>query len=74
MEAIWSGQAWPVVLIGEIKPCPKTFVVSESLHRQNYKFLWDLLVERHPHGAYIKCKWEAQGDKKTDIPGDKLLV
>lgn len=53
---------------------PKTFVISESLHRQNYKFLWDLIFEKHPHGAYIRGKWEAQGDKKTDIPGDKLLI
>lgn len=60
--------------LGEIKLRPKTLVISESLHRQNYKFLWDLVFERHPHGAYIKGKWEAQGDKRTDIPGDKLLV
>lgn len=71
-------KAWGIRLgqpkLAEIKLRPKTLVVSESLHRQNYKFLWDLLFERHPHGAYIKGKWEAQGDKKTDIPGDKLLV
>jgi hypothetical protein len=57
-----------------IKLRPKTHVISESLHRQNYKFLWDLVFDRHPHGSYIKGKWEAQGDKRTDIPGDKLLV
>lgn len=71
-------KAWGIRLghpkLGEIKLRSKTLVVSESLHRQNYKFLWDLLFERHPHGAYIKGKWEAQGDKRTDIPGDKLLV
>jgi len=71
-------KAWGIRLgqpkLAEIKLRPKTLVVSESLHRQNYKFLWDLLFERHPHGAYIKGKWEAQGDKKTDMPGDKLLV
>ena len=50
------------------------FVITESLSRQNYKFLWDILFERHPHGAYIRGKWEAQGDKRTDIPGDKLIV
>lgn len=48
-------------------------VISENLHRQNYKFLWDLLFERHPKGDYIQGKWEAQGDKKTNVPGDKLL-
>lgn len=51
-----------------------TFVITESLSRQNYKALWDLLFERHPHGPYIRGKWEAQGDKRTDVPGDKLLI
>lgn len=60
--------------LAEIKLRPKMHVISESLHRQNHKFLWDLLFERHPHGNYIKGKWEAQGEKKTDIPGDKLLL
>lgn len=71
-------KAWGIRLgqpkLGEITLRPKTHVISESLHRQNYKFLWDLLFEHHPHGSYIKGKWEAQGDKRTDIPGDKLLV
>lgn len=48
-------------------------VISENLHRQSYKFLWDLLFERHPKGQYIKGKWEAQGDKKTNVPGYDLL-
>ena len=49
-------------------------VIGESLHRQRFKFLWDLLFERHPHGTYIKGKWEGMGDAKTDIPSDKLIV
>jgi len=60
--------------IAEITLRPPTHVISESLHRQNYKFLWDLIFERHPHGNYIRGKWEAQGDKRTDIPGEKLLL
>lgn len=48
-------------------------VISENLHRQNYKFLWDLLFSQHPHGAYIRGKWEGQGDARTDIPGEKFL-
>ncbi len=71
-------KAWGIRLgqpkLAEIKLRPKTLVISESLHRQNYKFLWDLVFERHPNGSYIKGKWEAQGEKKTDIPGDKLLL
>jgi hypothetical protein len=49
-------------------------VIGESLHRQRYKFLWDLLFDRHPHGPYIRGKWEGMGVSKTDIPSDKLIV
>ena len=49
-------------------------VIGESLHRQRYKFLWDILFERHPHGSYIKGKWEGMGDAKTDIPSDTLIM
>lgn len=49
-------------------------VISESLHRQRYKFLWDLLFDKHPYGTYIKGKWEEIGDSKTDIPSDKLIL
>jgi len=49
-------------------------VISESLHRQRYKFLWDLLFEEHPHGGYCKGKWEALGDKQTDVPSDEIML
>ena len=49
-------------------------VIGESLHRQRYKFLWDILFERHPHGTYIKGKWEGMGAAKTDIPSDTLIL
>jgi hypothetical protein len=49
-------------------------VIGESLHRQRHKFLWDLLFERHPHGLYIKGKWEGMGAAKTDIPSDQLII
>ena len=49
-------------------------VIGESLHRQRYKFLWDLLFDRHPHGTYIKGKWEGMGSSKTDIPSDQLII
>lgn len=57
--------------LGDIKLRPAMHVISESLHRQDYKFLWDLLFQNHPRGEYIKGKWEAQG---TEIPGAKLLL
>ena len=49
-------------------------VISESLHRQSYKFLWDLVFDRHPHGSYVKGKWEGLGDKRPDVPGHDLLI
>ena len=49
-------------------------VISESLHRQRYKFLWDLLFEQHPHGDYCRGKWESSGEKKTDVPSDEILL
>ena len=52
----------------------ETQVISESLHRQRYKFLWDLLFDRHPHGQFIRGKWEGLGEKKTDIPPDFLIL
>jgi hypothetical protein len=49
-------------------------VISESLHRQRYKHLWDLLFDCHPHGVYCRGIWEGLGDKKTDVPSDKILL
>ncbi|MGB4468124.1 MAG: DUF499 domain-containing protein [Azovibrio sp.] len=60
--------------IGKIGLRSGMTVIGESLHRQRYKFLWDLLFERHPHGTYIKGKWEGMGAAKTDIPSDKLIL
>src|ERR1700730_4352102 len=60
--------------IGGIPLRSGMLVIGESLHRQRYKFLWDLLFERHPHGAYIRGKWEGMGEQKTDVPSDKLIL
>ena len=49
-------------------------VISERLHRQGYKYLWDLLFEQHPHGNYCKGKWEALGQLKTDIPNADIML
>lgn len=77
ITSVWLRE-WAVRLerpkLGEIRLRPKTFVISESLHRQNFKFLWDLLFDLHPHGSYIRGKWEAQGELRTDIPGEKIVV
>ena len=70
--------SWAAVLgnrsIEKIALRERMQVIGESLHRQRYKFLWDLLLEKHPHGTYIKGKWEGMGAKKTDIPSDKLII
>lgn len=70
--------AWATTLgdpgIGNIALRDGMLVIGESLHRQRYKFLWDLLLERHPHGTFIKGKWEGMGAAKTDIPSDELII
>ena len=71
-------QSWATTLnkpeIGQIALRNKMLVIGETLHRHRHKFLWDLLFERHPHGTYIKGKWEGMGAAKTDIPSDRLIV
>ena len=49
-------------------------VITESLHQHNYTFLWDLLFDKHPHGAFIRGKWEGQGENKTEVPGTALFL
>ena len=75
--AAWLN-SWAATLgdpqIGKIALRNGMQVIGESLHRQRYKFLWDLLFERHPHGTYIKGKWEGMGAAKTDIPSDQLIL
>ena len=71
-------KSWSTTLnnqqIQEIPLRNNMLVIGESLHRQRYKFLWDLLFDRHPHGTYIKGKWEGMGASKTDIPSDELIL
>jgi hypothetical protein len=60
--------------IGKIALRKDMLVIGESLHRQRYKTLWDMLFDRHPYGTYIKGKWEGMGEAKTDIPSDQLIL
>jgi hypothetical protein len=60
--------------IGKIALRSDMLVIGESLHKQRYKFLWDLLFEHHPHGTYIRGKWEGMAEAKTDIPSDQLII
>lgn len=47
-------------------------VIAESLSKQEYRTLWDLLFAKHPDGAYFKGKWE--GESKGDSPSASLLA
>ena len=49
-------------------------VIAESLHQQRFKYLWDILFERHPQGQLIKGKWLGKGDAKPNLPGSDLLI
>lgn len=49
-------------------------VIAESLFQQRFKFLWDLLFERHPKGEFVKGKWEGMGAAKTNVPSIDLLL
>ena len=49
-------------------------VIAESLHQQRFKYLWDILFDRHPKGQLIKGKWLGKGDSKTNVPGTDLLL
>jgi len=70
--------AWASMLdnpnIGKIALRDEMHVIGESMHRQRYKFLWEVLFKNHPHGAYIKGKWEGQGVSRTEIPSDQLII
>jgi hypothetical protein len=48
-------------------------VISASMHLQEYTFLWDLLLNNHPQGDYIRGKWEGMGANKTDVPPASLI-
>ncbi len=59
--------------IRQIKVRSDCCVIAESLHLQRYKYLWDILFDRHPEGNYYRGAWENLGEKKTDIPNVDIL-
>ena len=72
--ANWSARLDQPVL-SQIKLRPKTLVISESIARQDFRFLWDVLFDRHPLGGHIKGLWQgAKEDERTDMPGVSLLL
>lgn len=71
--AEWAGQLKRPE-IAAMKLRTDCCVIAESLHLHRYKFLWDILFERHPHGKFFEGKWQGLGDKKPDVPSDLILV
>ncbi|HEX8359295.1 MAG TPA: hypothetical protein VF613_04280 [Longimicrobium sp.] len=66
----WSGTL-SMPKLAELPLRDDMHVISESLHRQRYKHLWDLLFEKHPFGPHARGKWEGMG---TDVPSDQVLL
>ncbi len=69
----WAGSLKNETL-GKLSLRSNMYIIAESLEQQNYKFLWDLLFDKHPEGTYIRGKWEGQGDKQTEVPGYELIL
>jgi hypothetical protein len=69
----WAGRLNNQKL-GQLPLRSGMIVISESLHKQRFKYLWNLLFERHPHGNYVRGKWEGLGGQKTDVPPHHLLL
>lgn len=76
-----AGQAWLTEWaerlgpdVGALQLRQDCQVIAESLHLQRYKFLWDVLFERHPKGQKYLGKWEGMGEKKTDVPSYDLMA
>ena len=68
MAAMWHGMkdpaeatnwlaGWASKLnrpeLNQLKFRTDFFTIAESLHQQRYKFLWDLLFDRHPEGKTV---------------------
>ena len=56
--------------IKQFSPPPGFQIIAESLHKQRYKFIWDLIFDRHPKGEFYKGKW----DNKTPVPSYDVLI
>ena len=75
--AAWL-ESWAVRLgdpqIGAIALRDDTHVIGLSLQRQEYKFLWDVLFDQHPHGKYVEGMWKGMGAKQTNVPSHDLML
>lgn len=73
----WLGE-WAETLktpaIANLQLRTDCHVIAESLHLQRFKFLWDVLFQRHPKGEFYEGKWSGMGSKKTDVPSHDLML
>jgi hypothetical protein len=60
--------------LAQIALRPSMDVISEKLTSNNYKFLWDLLLDHHPKGDFIRGKWQAEGKRQTNVPSEALIL
>ena len=57
--------------IGTLELQAGMHVITESLHLQKFKFLWDVVFKNHEHGVAARAKWEERG---TEVPGFDLIL
>lgn len=69
----WAASSKNEVL-GQMKLRTNMQVIAQSMELHQYKFLWDLLFDQHPHGKVIQGIWEHQGSNKTEVPGYELIL
>ena len=77
-----ATQSWLSLLGCDAKPAgfsansvaPSMEVISEKLTSNAYKFLWDLLLDNHPKGEFIRGKWQAEGKRQTNVPSEALIL
>jgi len=54
-------------------PSAQMNVICESMHKHNFKNLWDVLLTANEHGRFIKGLWERGGENKTPVPSTELI-
>ncbi len=60
--------------LAQIALRPSMNVISEKLTSNSYKFLWDLLLDNHPEGNFIRGKWVAEAKRQTNVPSEALIL
>lgn len=77
-----AGEAWckdwaastKNEVLEKVKLRSNMHVIAQSMELHQYKFLWDLLFDQHPHGKISQGIWEHKGDQKTEVPGYDIVL